>query len=232
MLNAVTKGLFDTDLKAFAGFGEMKEYDNSWEITASELFSGLFGGTMGMHPTGNSEFDEGNPTQPQVKWRHDGGSIDWYSNRIQVQGKLLRKVPHHSLNRLLASGVDYTTKMSITTGNGMMSKIFTATATDGQWNGNVSRIPSATKALNFDPQRYAHLCSSQPDAAVMAWRLQSAQTLKVQARGLGNLAGLDCFSLKASSLSPLKRHPHGVSSPSIGRWYNQLHRMDSNIKEH
>ena len=48
MLNAVTKGLFDTDLKAFAGFGEKSEYDNSWEITATELFSGLFGGTMGM----------------------------------------------------------------------------------------------------------------------------------------------------------------------------------------
>ena len=48
VLNAVTKGMFDTDLKAFAGFGEKSEYDNSWEITAQELFSGLFGGNMGM----------------------------------------------------------------------------------------------------------------------------------------------------------------------------------------
>jgi len=40
--------MFNTDLKAFAGFGDVKEYDNSWELTASELFSGLFGGKMGM----------------------------------------------------------------------------------------------------------------------------------------------------------------------------------------
>ena len=48
MLNAVTKGFFDTDLKTFAGFGSYSEYDNSWELTASELFGGIFGSNMGM----------------------------------------------------------------------------------------------------------------------------------------------------------------------------------------
>ena len=48
VLNAVTKGFFDTNLKAFAGFGKSIEYDNSWEMTATELFSLLFGGTGGM----------------------------------------------------------------------------------------------------------------------------------------------------------------------------------------
>ena len=48
VLNAMTKGFFDTDLKTFAGFGSYSEYDNSYELTASELFSGLFGSNMGM----------------------------------------------------------------------------------------------------------------------------------------------------------------------------------------
>jgi len=48
MANAITKGFFDTDLKAFVGFGEKSEYDNSWELTATELFSLLFGASGGM----------------------------------------------------------------------------------------------------------------------------------------------------------------------------------------
>ena len=48
MLNAVTKGFFDTNLKAFAGFGSKLEYDNSWELTATELLGGIFGSNMGM----------------------------------------------------------------------------------------------------------------------------------------------------------------------------------------
>jgi len=50
-MNAITKGFFDTDLKAFAGFGTPTESDNSWEMTASELFSLLFGATGGMSST-------------------------------------------------------------------------------------------------------------------------------------------------------------------------------------
>jgi len=75
-----------------------------------------------------------------------------------------------------------------------MSKVFTLTATDGRWDGNVLTdsissqsigilIPNAT--LNFAQANYAGGC--------MAWRLQNAQTLQVKARGLGNLAGLDCY---------------------------------------
>jgi len=48
MANAITKGFFDTNLKAFVGFGEKSEWDNSWEFTASELFSLMFGATGGM----------------------------------------------------------------------------------------------------------------------------------------------------------------------------------------
>ena len=35
MANAITKGFFDTNLKAFAGFGSAIETDNSWEMSAT-----------------------------------------------------------------------------------------------------------------------------------------------------------------------------------------------------
>ena len=40
--------LFDTNLKEFAGFGDKTSTDNSWEISASELIGGLFGGNSGI----------------------------------------------------------------------------------------------------------------------------------------------------------------------------------------
>ena len=40
--------MFDTDLKAFAGFGTAKETDNSWELSAQELIGALFGGNAGI----------------------------------------------------------------------------------------------------------------------------------------------------------------------------------------
>ena len=87
-----------------------------------------------------------------------------------------------------------TQDVSITTGNGMMSKIFTATATDGQWNGNVLTDSISDQSIGIlIPNATLTYAQANYDAGVMAWRLQNAQTLKVKARGLGNLAGLDCF---------------------------------------
>jgi len=40
--------LFDTNLKEFAGFGDKTSTDNSWEVSAPELFSMLFGGNAGI----------------------------------------------------------------------------------------------------------------------------------------------------------------------------------------
>ena len=47
-MNAITQGLFDTNLKEFAGFGDRTSTDNSWEISATELFGALFGGNAGV----------------------------------------------------------------------------------------------------------------------------------------------------------------------------------------
>lgn len=48
--NAVTKGLFDTNLRTFLlpTKGVQSQWDNSWEITAPELFSLAIGGKGGM----------------------------------------------------------------------------------------------------------------------------------------------------------------------------------------
>jgi hypothetical protein len=48
--NAVTKGLFDTDLRTFImpTSSNVKQWDNSWEITAPELLGMVIGGTGGM----------------------------------------------------------------------------------------------------------------------------------------------------------------------------------------
>jgi hypothetical protein len=40
--------MFDTNLKEFAGFGDKTSTDNSWEVSAPELFSMLFGGNAGI----------------------------------------------------------------------------------------------------------------------------------------------------------------------------------------
>jgi len=92
--------------------------------------------------------------------------------------------------------------VSITTGNGMMSKIFTATATDGKWDGNVLTDSISSQSIGIlipnAPLTYAQ---ANYDAGVMAWRLQNAQTLQVKARGLGNLNGLDC--IMSQSINPV-----------------------------
>jgi len=48
--NAVTKGLFDTNLRTFImpNSSNVKQWDNSWEITAPELVNLVLGGVGGM----------------------------------------------------------------------------------------------------------------------------------------------------------------------------------------
>lgn len=48
--NAVTRGLFDTNLRTFVmpTSGNVKQWDNSWEVTAPELFNLALGGSGGM----------------------------------------------------------------------------------------------------------------------------------------------------------------------------------------
>jgi len=95
-----------------------------------------------------------------------------------------------------------TQAVSVTTGNGSMSKIFTLDATDGQWDGNVLTDSISSQSIGIlIPNSTLSFAQAQYEAGVMAWRLQNAQTLQVKARGLGVLAGQECF--EDSVISPV-----------------------------
>jgi len=72
-MNAITKGFFDTDIKAFAGFGDSSETNNSWEISATELFSLLFGANGGM----------------STEWQSMGGLPAAIKRNLRVNGGMM-----------------------------------------------------------------------------------------------------------------------------------------------
>ena len=84
-----------------------------------------------------------------------------------------------------------------------MSKIFTLTATDNQWDGNVLTDSIANQSIGIlIPNSTLTFAQAQYEAGVMAWRLQNAQTLQVKARGLGVLNGQECY--ETSVIPPVK----------------------------
>lgn len=95
-----------------------------------------------------------------------------------------------------------TQAVSVTTGNGMMSKIFTLNATDGQWDGNVLTDSISSQSIGIlIPNSTLTFAQAGYESGCMAWRLQNAQTLQVKARGLGVLSGQDCF--ESQMISPV-----------------------------
>ena len=72
-MNAITQGLFDTNLKAFAGFGSPNETDNSWELSATELFGRLFGGNAGQ----------------TTEWQNMGGVSAAIQRNLRVNGGMM-----------------------------------------------------------------------------------------------------------------------------------------------
>lgn len=97
VINAITKGFFDTDLKTFAGFGKSIQYDNSWEMTATELFSLVFGGTGGMSDTYRAE--GGLPVILKKNLRENGGMMIAQLIGIPIAFKYGRKLLGKSLIR-------------------------------------------------------------------------------------------------------------------------------------
>jgi len=80
-------------------------------------------------------------------------------------------------------------------GNSSMSKIFNATVTDGQWDGNVLTDSISSQSIGIlIPNAKIEYAQANYAAGCMAWRVQNAQTLAVKARGLGNLDQLNCFA--------------------------------------
>jgi hypothetical protein len=95
-----------------------------------------------------------------------------------------------------------TQAVSITTGNPSMSKIFTKTAENGKWDGNVLTDSISGQSIGIlIPNAPLTFAQANYTAGVMAFRLQDAQTLRVKSRGLGNLTGLDC--IESQSITPV-----------------------------
>jgi len=85
-----------------------------------------------------------------------------------------------------------TQPISITLGNPRMSKIFTATGTDGQWSVLTDSIASTNLGILI-PNQTLTFAQSQYELGCQAWRIQSATTLQVSRYGLGVLEGQECF---------------------------------------
>ena len=95
-----------------------------------------------------------------------------------------------------------TQAVSITTGNGMMSKIFTLDATDGQWDGNVLTDSIASQSIGIlIPNATLTYAQAQYEAGVMAFRLQDARK-----RFKSRLVDL-VFSMVWSAFSPHQLRP-------------------------
>ena len=91
----------------------------------------------------------------------------------------------------------------ITVGSPRMSKIFTLTATDGKWDGNVLTDSISSQSIGIlIPNATINYAAAEYEAGAMAWRLQNAQTLMVKSRGFASASGLDCFS--SQRIQPVK----------------------------
>lgn len=98
---------------------------------------------------------------------------------------------------------------SITTGNAMMSKIFTDTSTDGVWSGNVLLDSIASQSIGIlIPNSVLTFAQAEYEAGCMAWRLQNAQTLAVSARGWGVKSGFNCMG--SSMIPPTRVNPNDI----------------------
>lgn len=87
---------------------------------------------------------------------------------------------------------------TITTGNSRFSKIFTDTATDGVWSGNVLLDTISSQSLGIlIPGATLSFAQPEYESGAMAWRIQNAQTLAVSRYGFGALAGQNDMSVSA-----------------------------------
>ena len=100
-----------------------------------------------------------------------------------------------------------TQAVSITAGNQTFSKIFTDTATDGVWSGNVLTDTISTQNIGIlIPNATLSWVQPEYEAGLMAWRLQNAQTLAVSRFGFGTKA---TFNSKVP-IAPVRVNPNDI----------------------
>ena len=90
-----------------------------------------------------------------------------------------------------------------------MSKIFTLSATDDVWSGNVLTDTIAAQSIGIlIPGATLTFAQAEYEAGCMAWRLQNAQSLRVTSRGWGVKVGQNCMS--EADIPPVVVSPNDI----------------------
>jgi len=96
---------------------------------------------------------------------------------------------------------------TMTTGNPSFSKIFSKSATDGVWSGNVLLDSVSSQSIGIlIPNSMLNFVQPEYAAGVMAWRLQNAQTLQVHRYGFSALAGQN----DKNYIAPVQVNPNDI----------------------
>lgn len=104
-----------------------------------------------------------------------------------------------------------TQAVKATVGSGTFSKIFTLTATDDQWDGNSLTDSISGQPLGIlIPRAMINNLSMQYADGLMAWRIQSAQTLQVKRLGFSSKTGYSCY--KTNRMQPYTIAPDDILS--------------------
>ena len=87
-----------------------------------------------------------------------------------------------------------TQNISAVVGNGMFTRTFSDTATDGQWTGNIltDDVAETNLGLVMPGQTIDHVQLEYTGGACL-WRIQSSQSLLVKRYGYGTLDGYSCW---------------------------------------
>jgi len=102
-----------------------------------------------------------------------------------------------------------TQTVQATVSNGSMGKVFTKTATDGQWDGNTLTDSLSSQQLGIlMPRVGINHVQLQYEGGLCAWRIQNAATLTFQRYGFGVKDGLSCYSSQA--IAPYTINPNDI----------------------
>lgn len=90
-----------------------------------------------------------------------------------------------------------------------MSKVFTKTATDGQWDQNTLTDSLSTQQIGIlMPNVSVNRVQLQYAAGSCAWRIQNAATLRFERWGFGTPTGTTCFA--SSAIPPYRINPNDI----------------------
>ena len=93
--------------------------------------------------------------------------------------------------------------------NSMMSKVFTATATDQQWDGNTLTDSLAAQQLGIlMPGSTINRVQLRYGAGLCAWRIQNAATLTFQRWGFGVPPNTSCY--RSQAIQPYRISPNDI----------------------